>query len=137
MRPARFARDRRRCKGTGMTLKNRHARALCCAAMPLIACAPGTARAQADEQTLPPVTVSDTPSVAERNKLPLQTESVTAPEIADKVNVMNAEDSIKYLPSILVRKRHPGDTQAPVTTRTSGVGASARSLVYADGVLLS
>ncbi|MDB5424645.1 MAG: putative TonB-dependent siderophore receptor, partial [Phenylobacterium sp.] len=27
--------------------------------------------------------------------------------------------------------------QAPITTRTSGVGASARSLIYADGVLLS
>jgi hypothetical protein len=36
-----------------------------------------------------------------------------------------------------LRKRHVGDTQAPVTTRTSGVGASARSLVYADGVPLS
>jgi len=36
-----------------------------------------------------------------------------------------------------VRKRHVGDTQAPITTRTSGVGASARSLIYADGVLLS
>ncbi len=30
-----------------------------------------------------------------------------------------------------------GDTQAPLTTRTSGVGSSARSLIYADGVLLS
>ena len=40
-------------------------------------------------------------------------------------------------PSLLVRKRHIGDTQAPLATRTSGVGASARSLIYADGVLLS
>ena len=36
-----------------------------------------------------------------------------------------------------MRKRHVGDTQAPLATRTSGVGASARSLIYADGVLLS
>ena len=36
-----------------------------------------------------------------------------------------------------MRKRHIGDTQAPLATRTSGVGASARSLIYADGVLLS
>ncbi|MEI9851809.1 MAG: TonB-dependent receptor [Sphingomonas sp.] len=40
-------------------------------------------------------------------------------------------------PSLLARKRHIGDTQAPLATRTSGLGASARSLVYADGVLLS
>ncbi|MEJ0023860.1 MAG: TonB-dependent receptor plug domain-containing protein [Alphaproteobacteria bacterium] len=38
---------------------------------------------------------------------------------------------------MLVRKRHIGDTQAPIATRTSGVGASARSLIYADGVLVS
>src|SRR4051812_23058373 len=120
-----------------MTSRIRHARASCVVVLPLLGGAVGAVRAQTPEQTLPPVTVSETPSVAERNKLPLQTESVTAPEIADKVNVMNTEDSIKYLPSILVRKRHPGDTQAPVTTRTSGVGASARSLIYADGVLLS
>jgi iron complex outermembrane receptor protein len=119
-----------------MTVRIRRARALCRVALPLAAAAL-EAHAQTPEQTLPPVTVSETPSVAERNKLPLQTESVTAPEIADKVNVMNTEDAIRYLPNVLVRKRHPGDTQAPVTTRTSGVGASARSLIYADGVLLS
>ena len=45
--------------------------------------------------------------------------------------------SLRYLPSLLVRKRHIGDTQAPLATRTSGVGASARSLIYVDGVLLS
>jgi iron complex outermembrane receptor protein len=86
---------------------------------------------------LPDVVVSETPSVAEKNKLPLQTESVTRGEIADKVNLMNTEDAIKYLPSIMVRKRHVGDTQAPFATRTSGVGSSARGLIYADGVLLS
>ncbi|WP_044529752.1 TonB-dependent receptor plug domain-containing protein, partial [Herbaspirillum sp. B65] len=34
-------------------------------------------------------------------------------------------------------KRYIGDTQAPLATRTTGVNASARSLVYADGILLS
>ena len=61
----------------------------------------------------------------------------TAEEIAETTSVLNAEDSLRYFPNILVRKRHVGDTQAPITTRTSGVGASARSLVFADGVLLS
>ena len=50
---------------------------------------------------------------------------------------MNIEDAVKYLPDLLVRKRHIGDTQAPITSRTSGVGSSARSLIYADDVLLS
>src|SRR5687768_15713262 len=101
----------------------------------LVARAP--AFAQTSETTLPAVTVREAPSIAEKNKLPVQTESVTAAEIADKVNLMNTEDAVKYLPGILVRKRRVGDTQAPITTRTSGVGASARGLIYADGVLLS
>jgi iron complex outermembrane recepter protein len=63
--------------------------------------------------------------------------TVTAEQIATKVNAVNVEDTLKYLPSLVVRKRHIGDTQAPLATRTSGLGASARSLVYADGVLLS
>ncbi len=62
---------------------------------------------------------------------------VDAETIARTVNAMNVEDTIKYLPSLIVRKRHIGDTQAPLATRTGGLGASARSLIYADGALLS
>ena len=68
---------------------------------------------------------------------PSPTEGVDAARIKTTVNAVNAEDDLRYLPDILVRKRHPGDVQDPITTRTSGVGASARSLIYADGVLLS
>ena len=63
--------------------------------------------------------------------------SVTAAEIATTINAINVEDTLKYLPSLVVRKRHIGDTQAPLATRTSGLGSSARSLIYADGALLS
>lgn len=63
--------------------------------------------------------------------------SVTADTIAATVNAANVEDALKYLPSLVIRKRHIGDTQSPLATRTSGVGASARSLIYADGALLS
>ena len=76
-------------------------------------------------------------SVAERELLPTTTESVTIDDLMKSVNVINTEDALKYLPNIFVRKRHAGDTQAPITTRTSGVGSSARSLIYADDVLLS
>ncbi|HEY0300275.1 MAG TPA: TonB-dependent receptor, partial [Rhizomicrobium sp.] len=72
-----------------------------------------------------------------RYQPPTKTETVTAESAAERINAINTEDLLKYMPDILVRKRHPGDTQDPVTTRTSGVGASARSLIYADGVLLS
>ncbi|KAI1693336.1 tonB dependent receptor domain-containing protein [Ditylenchus destructor] len=50
----------------------------------------------------------------------------------------DAEDALKYLPSLLVRKRYIGDyNHAVLSTRASGTGNSARSLVYADGILLS
>ena len=68
---------------------------------------------------------------------PLSVQTLDAATIAATVNANTAEDALKYLPNLFVRRRHIGDTQAPVTTRTSGVGASARSLIYADGVLLS
>src|SRR6478672_1034739 len=70
-------------------------------------------------------------------KTPNTKESVDAAKLRETVNVRNTEDALRYFPSLVVRKRHIGDTQAPLATRTSGVGASARSLVYADGVLLS
>jgi iron complex outermembrane receptor protein len=63
--------------------------------------------------------------------------TVTADTVASTVNAVNVEDAVKYLPSLIVRKRHIGDTQAPLATRTSGLGASARSLIYADGALVS
>jgi iron complex outermembrane receptor protein len=69
--------------------------------------------------------------------VPNSSERVTADSLRTTNNVRNSEDALRYFPSLFVRKRHIGDTQAPIATRTSGVGASARSLIYADGVLLS
>ena len=44
----------------------------------------------------------------------------------------------KYFPSLLVRKRYIGDyNHAILSSRASGTGNSARSAVYADGILLS
>jgi iron complex outermembrane receptor protein len=83
----------------------------------------------------PPIVVVGTRE-AEEN-VPNTKASVDAARLRESVNVRNTEDALRYLPSLFVRKRHIGDTQAPLATRTSGVGASARSLVYADGVLLS
>jgi len=47
------------------------------------------------------------------------------------------EDSVKYMPSLMVRRRYVGDTNAPLATRTTGTSSSARTMIYADGVLLS
>ena len=89
------------------------------------------------ERTLPAVQVTETRSFAEKNQLPQTTEGITAQQAAETINVMGTEDMLKYLPDVLVRKRFIGDTQSPMATRTTGINASARSLIYADGVLLS
>src|SRR5690348_18173650 len=83
----------------------------------------------------PAIVIVGTREAAE--KTPNTKESVTAERLRETTNVRNTEDALRYFPSLLVRKRHIGDTQAPLATRTSGVGASARSLIYADGILLS
>lgn len=71
------------------------------------------------------------------SNFPATQASVEAERLEETTAVLNVEDSLRYLPSLLVRKRHPGDVQSPLATRTSGVGSSARSLIYADGILLS
>lgn len=62
---------------------------------------------------------------------------VSAAKAMEEINTVNTEDMLEYAPSLLVRKRHEGDVQDPVATRTSGVGASARNLIFVDGVLIS
>ena len=44
---------------------------------------------------------------------------------------------MKYLPSLLVRKRNYGDTQPTLATRTWGINSSARNLVYVDDIPIS
>ncbi|RXZ39079.1 TonB-dependent receptor [Oxalobacteraceae bacterium CAVE-383] len=100
-------------------------------------CFAASAFAQEADTSLPQVTVQATRSVAEQNQLPVTTESVTADQAAKSINVMNAQDVLKYTPSVVVRQRFIGDTQAPMSSRTTGINASARTLLYTDGILLS
>ena len=88
-------------------------------------------------QKLSPVVVAEAPSVAEKFLLPQVTESITATRLEETVNVIDTEDALKYFPSIFLRKRNNGDTQAVMASRVWGVSSSARTLVYGDGVLLS
>ncbi|MET3432437.1 iron complex outermembrane receptor protein [Herbaspirillum seropedicae] len=90
-----------------------------------------------DAPALPTIEVRGTVAAPQRTQLPQTSASVTADTAADTINVTDSADALKYLPSLSVRKRYIGDTQSPLATRTTGVNASARSLVYADGILLS
>ncbi len=87
--------------------------------------------------TTPPLVITAPSSIANLIDTPNTTSTVTAEELAKTTSVITPEDALRYLPNVLVRQRHIGDTQSPITTRTSGVGASARTLLFVDGVLLS
>jgi len=110
----------------------------------LAACAGAacTAAAQAADSTdtgtqLQEVVVQGGSAPGVPKELPAVVESVTRQQMADGINVINTEDALKYLPSIQIRKRFIGDSNGIVASRSSGTLSSARSLVYADNLLLS
>jgi iron complex outermembrane receptor protein len=80
---------------------------------------------------------ADTPPIKERYQLPQTSASITAAEIGEKINAVDSADTIKYFPSLFVRKRNYGDNQEVLATRNWGIAYSARSLVYADDILLT
>lgn len=70
--------------------------------------------------------------------IPTTSEGIGGEQVRERINATDASDALKYFPSLLVRKRYIGDyDHAVLATRASGTGNSARSLVYADGILLS
>jgi iron complex outermembrane recepter protein len=87
--------------------------------------------------TVSSVTVTAPSSIANLADVPNTVSTVTADQLDRAVNVVTPEDALRYVPDVLVRQRHIGDTQSPVTSRTSGVGASARTMLFVDGILLS
>ncbi|CAN7452327.1 TonB-dependent receptor [Pseudoduganella sp. LjRoot289] len=71
-------------------------------------------------------------------QIPTTIEGIAGAQIEERINASDSEDALKYLPSLNVRKRYIGDyDHAVLASRASGTGNSARSLVYADGILLS
>jgi len=84
------------------------------------------------------VTVTATRPTSLPTQIPTTIEGITGDEVTVAINATDSEDALKYFPSLLVRKRYIGDfDHAVLATRASGTGNSARSLVYADGILLS
>jgi iron complex outermembrane receptor protein len=86
-----------------------------------------TAEAEAERVKVTPVQQLTLPAIV----------SITSKKVEETVNLMDTEDAVKYMPSVFLRKRNNGDTQATMATRTWGVSSSARSLIYADGVPLT
>jgi iron complex outermembrane receptor protein len=92
----------------------------------------------APQHQLGTVTITGNRPTSLPTQIPTTIEGITREDIERDINATDAEDALKYLPSLLVRKRYIGDyNHAVLSTRASGTGNSARSMVYADGILLS
>lgn len=105
----------------------------------IAAAAAATAQEAATEpQQLERVTVRGERVSTLPTAIPTTIEGISGERIDALINATDSADALKYFPSLLVRKRYIGDyDHAVLSTRASGTGNSARSLVYADGILLS
>lgn len=68
--------------------------------------------------------------------MPSAVETIT-PAKLERLNIVNTEDALKYLPAFGIRKRFIGDENATFSVRGTSNQQSARGLVYLDGMLLS
>ncbi len=94
--------------------------------------------AEPPAKSLGVVTVNSGQPTSLPTQIPTTIEGVTKAQIEQTINATDSEDALKYFPSLLVRKRYIGDyNHAVLSSRASGTGNSARSMVYADGILLS
>jgi iron complex outermembrane receptor protein len=92
----------------------------------------------APTKSLGVVTIRGSQPTSLPTQIPATMEGVTRQQIERSINATDSEDALKYFPSLLVRKRYIGDyNHAILSSRASGTGNSARSGVYADGILLS
>jgi iron complex outermembrane receptor protein len=96
------------------------------------------AASDAPVKSLGTVTVNSDRPTSLPTQIPTTIEGVVREQIEQTVNAFDAEDALKYLPSLNVRKRYIGDyNHAVLASRASGTDRSARSLVFADGIPLS
>jgi iron complex outermembrane receptor protein len=107
-------------------------------ALAALACIGTHVHAHADDTHLETVVITGGRPTSLPAQIPTTIEGITGAQVEDRINAVDSEDALKYLPSLNVRKRYTGDyDHAVLASRASGTGNSARSLVYADGILLS
>ena len=108
------------------------------ASLQALAQTPAPSQADAPAKSLGIITINSSQPTSLPTQIPTTIEGVTKEQIEQTINATDSQDALKYFPSLLVRKRYIGDyNHAVLSSRASGTGNSARSMVYADGILLS
>lgn len=91
--------------------------------------------------TLTPVAQSRAPekpfSKAIPDNIPAVVQTITAKQIEEQVNATTAIETLRYLPSMDISAKFPGDRFQSMTGRAIGPFEPQRALVYKDGILLS
>ena len=80
--------------------------------------APATATAPSPASVWSPTLPDGKPAFVQKWQFPNTVASVTRKQIERTINIVDTEDAVKYMPSLFVRKRNNGDTQAVLQTRT-------------------
>jgi iron complex outermembrane receptor protein len=119
-----------------------HPRFLVCGLLVLLlVCGAGALRAQTPPASaaaainLDPYEVND-PRFTRDQTRPAASYKIEGGQL-DLINLANTEDALKYAPNVFVRKRFIGDQNGALTVRGTHTAQSARSLVLADGLVLS
>jgi iron complex outermembrane receptor protein len=106
---------------------------LCCAAL-LAGATANDAYPAAAATTLAPMNVR-------ADDIPLANAPPAAAHIdrmqITRQNVVGSADALRYAPNLQIRQRYIGDPNATISGRNAGTLQNARSLLYADGLLLS
>lgn len=95
------------------------------AAIPLI-CAPPARAQDAPARSLGVVTVTGGQPTSLPTQIPTTLEGITREQIERTVNATDSQDVLKYFPSLLVRKRYPGDYNHAILSSRARATARAR-----------
>ncbi|MES2075931.1 MAG: TonB-dependent receptor [Pseudomonadota bacterium] len=88
------------------------------------------------DDSIPQIVVKSRKSAVPANS-PATVETITAKEIAERINAVTSAEALNYLPSTHVRERYIGDRNGILVMRVNSSIASAQTTVYADNLLLS
>jgi iron complex outermembrane receptor protein len=76
-------------------------------------------------------------SKAVPDNIPSVVQTISAKQITEQVNASNAVETLRYLPSIEIVEKFPGDRFQDIQGRTIGPFQPMHNLVYVDGIPLS
>ncbi len=96
-----------------------------------------SAKADNVKKEMPEMTVTDkSDSLFPNTSKATPSYTIDAVDVRTKVNATTVEDTLRYSPGVLIRKRYMGDPNGTLGIRGSNSFQTAHSMVYGDGMPL-